>query len=448
MSYCNFHPATAATWHCPHCQYDLCDTCVDEGMHNDDHRCMSCNNHVDSLGAAHSAAPFWRRLEESFKYPMKTDAIIMIVGAAILNGIFSLIPMGFFLSIAIFGAVLSYSFECMRQTANGKMSAPDINNTYKGHGNNVLGKLFLIFIALGCVAAATKHVLGNNIAAFIDIILLLAIPAIVILYGLSESVVEALNPKSITGLIKAIGMPYGLILAFIMIMASSVGVIHSLLSVLPYLSSTLQTMVSYYYMIVMFHIMGYMIFQNQGELGYTARENNGESGQARTAIERTKSRIKLYIKEGRYDEVIELYEQAIKSNPDNRNIVDECFNFLLGTHNKEFLQDFSSFYLEHLIKHNETDQLVPVYKRALLIMPGYVPDTAELRHALAQVLYERGDFKVAIKMLNGLHTKFPQYEHISEAYLLMANCLDTQPDMQAQAEKFRAFAKKYKPATA
>jgi hypothetical protein len=441
MNYCQFHPLNPATWHCPQCMYDACDCCTDEGIYNDDHRCMVCNTPVRSLGSANTAIPFWRHLEESFRYPMKADAIVLIVTVALLNILASFLPVGPIIQILLYSVIFSYSFQCMRQTARGNMTIPDINSTY-GQGMPLIIRFFISITVIDLVITYSGEILGNGIGQLISFIILLSIPAMIILYGLSESLLETLNPLSIYKLIVTIGLPYGLIPGFILIMDSSVMILQELFSSVPLFSSLLQEMTSNYYIIVMFNIMGYMIFQNQEKLGFTARESHGVSIKGRSEDERLQCHLQVLLKDGRFEEMIDTYEKAILKNPENKSLAEDCFKLLIAIHNNDYLHSFASFYLELLIKNKHFDQLCGVYKRITLIIPEYLPDTAEIRHTLANAMHERGDFKVAVKLLNGLHQAFPEYKETGKAYALMAECLDNIPDMQAQAEQYREFSLK------
>lgn len=73
MDYCKYHPLTAATYYCDACDTKTCDTCCDDEKIK--LRCFSCSKQLESLGAVNYARPFWRRLEESFRYPLKTQPL-------------------------------------------------------------------------------------------------------------------------------------------------------------------------------------------------------------------------------------------------------------------------------------------------------------------------------------------------------------------------------------
>lgn len=438
MNHCQFHPLDAATWHCPHCFYNLCDHCIDESRPSQC-RCLSCENEVNSLGSAHSAIPFWRNLEASFRYPMTGGAITLIVGIAFLYAILPGNVVGFLLELVLTGVMFSYSFHCLRETAHGNTRAPSVNNI-KGNGIDIVVRLFLLIAAMILLSGVASELFGAGVGILTEIIFFFATPAIIINFAISESILSAINPRRNLEMISAIGAPYALILAFLFIMVSSIFVIHELLGSYTFLSTLLQNAVTNYYMIVMFQIMGYMIFQNQGSLGFAAREDSEKAPKLRSELERNRARIQLLLKEGRYGEVTKLYAETIKANPDDKNLAEECFRFLLGIRDLAALAEFTSFYLDLLARKNLTDQLPAIYKRVIVPIPDYLPDTAALRHTLAQALFARGDFQSASKMLNKLHTTFPDYGKLGEAYALMADCLEAMPATKTQAEKYRQFA--------
>jgi hypothetical protein len=134
---------------------------------------------MDFLGSGHSAVPFWRRLEESFRYPLNVQTLILIVGVAILMPILGYLPFTFVWYLMVFGAFLKYCFSCLQNTAHGLMVAPDITEAYGG-GLDLVGKLLVILIATGAVIFAAFNYLGGAIAGIVATILIAGLPATMI----------------------------------------------------------------------------------------------------------------------------------------------------------------------------------------------------------------------------------------------------------------------------
>jgi tetratricopeptide (TPR) repeat protein len=337
---------------------------------------------------------------------------------------------------------VSYCFACLKQTATGNFEAPDIATAYEG-GLDLLARLLAIFVVtIGFVGLVFTY-LSPLLGFLVGIIAMVFMPATVILFGFTNKLSEALNPLKQFRLITAIGVPYGLILVFIFIMFISVGVINELIGLqLSIVSITLQSAVSNYYSVVMFHIMGYMIFQYQEELGFSARANHGDAHKFREHSEKTKHLIDILVKEGEFNRAIKELKQAIKKYPADPHFVKQYFEFLHASKNTSAIAEFGNYYLAYLVRHQANHSLNPVYKRILQIQPDFQADKAEIRYPLAQELYQTGDLKTAVKVLKNLHREFPNYVSLPAAYELMAECLAELPGMQQHELKYRRFAAK------
>ncbi|HSG91384.1 MAG TPA: hypothetical protein VLA56_19365 [Pseudomonadales bacterium] len=448
VQYCDFHPRTAATWHCAFCSRDYCDDCMDEGP---DERprdsCILCDGDLESLGHAFTAVPFWRRLQESFRYPLDGNAIAVIVGTAVVAGLAPLLLgtlIGLILALIATGVLVKYAFTCLKRTSEGDLKAPDVAGSFSG-GIKLLFKLMAIGIVFGTLVQAGFVAVGPGFGMFLATVMVIVLPAVIIILALTESLFAALNPLTSYRLIRAIGLPYGLIQGFILIMFASVGLIQEMLAGggdLP--ASVLGAVVSNYYTVVMFHIFGYMLFQYQGALGFVARGDD-EDRPHRSPQERLQARVAVLVKDGRYLDARSLLAGEVKRAPGDRILARQLLEYLLATHDGTALRDYASQYFERALKRGDPDPLAPVYHRVRELAADYRPDLPEVRVALARQLAERGEHLAAVRLLNGLQKDFPEYAALGEAFHLMADSLQELPDMQAQAGKARALADRFGP---
>jgi tetratricopeptide (TPR) repeat protein len=226
-------------------------------------------------------------------------------------------------------------------------------------------------------------------------------------------------------------------------MTASVGIINELIGTrFGVVSSVLEAGVGNYYTVVLFHIMGYMIFQYQDKLGFTARADHGDRKVAMDDAEKTKRLVDILIKEGQFDLALEELKSGANKFPADPHFARQCFEFILASRNTGSIDEIGSYYLGYLVRRKEFDQLNHAYKRILALSKDFQADTAEVRHQVAQVLQQLGDAKSAAKVLNHLHREFPDYAQLPAAYQLMARCLEELPDMQKQARKYTEFAAK------
>ena len=448
MSYCKYHPLIPATWCCEKCHTSTCDKCIDEGQRGDGQNCIMCGAPLESLGSGHTVEPFWRRLQESFRYPLNRNSLTLIIAVSVITAILSAVPhffiFTFIVYLALVGTMMKYCFSCLEHTAGGEMTAPDITVAYGG-GLQVMLHLFGMTLMMSVVVGVTGSVAGPGVAGFIGVIILAGFPAILINYALTNSLLSALNLLSILQLILIIGLPYGLLIAFIMIMAGSVGVIHELIGdSFSLVSAVLQSIVSYYYMVVVFHLMGYMIFQYQGRLGFVARRSDLPEIATRSPQARALAMIDVFLKEGRPDKAVGLFDQGVKSYARDVTFSERYFEFIYRTRSAHLLKGFVEKYLVLLAQSGKQDKLDLVYKQIVRLQPNFRPADPALRLKLAVACKQKGDPASAIKLLKNLHKEFPDYPEMVAAYELMAEAFDDLPNMKTRAEKCRVLVEHFR----
>ncbi|WP_049629515.1 hypothetical protein [Cellvibrio sp. pealriver] len=442
MNYCKYHPLDGATYSCPQCNIHQCDQCVD-----DEHkgaRCFVCGSVLESLGSGNTVEPFWRRLPEAFKYPLNSASMSLIVITSILSVVATLIPFLFILAIVLYlfavGSLMKYSFTCLERTAMGEMKAPDVMDAYQG-GIKLLLQLVLMTIVLVVVVGVSYHYLGMAFGGLIGFLVALSLPAILIRFAQTENMFEAMNPFAAIALMAAIGLPYGLLIVFMLIMMTSVGVLHEWIGTLfPAMSYLLQAIISNYYTIVMFHLMGYMLFQYQEQLGYSARSDEDDEKSERTDIERMRANIMVHLKEGDYEQVVTLYYQAFKRFPNEASFFEQFFDLLYVCKKTALMEDYGLVYLEFLSRKKRFDKLTSTFKQILFLSPNYLPASASMRVQLARLFKQNGDLKMAVRLLNGMHKQFADFDGLPDAYVLLSEVLAELPGMQLQAEKCRQMS--------
>ena len=441
MKTCHYHPLSAATYYCSPCQKASCDDCSNALTHHQAY-CFHCEEELQSLGAAHTAEPFWRRIDSSFKYALKPEPMIFLAILALLSSLANYLPLSLLFQLIFSGVLIKYCFGCLAESSQGNFNPPDIIKSYQG-GLETLAKLLIVVFGILGMCVGTTILLGKSLGLLISVCLISALPAAIIILALSDSVLDAINPLKLLDLIRAIGLPYGLILGFIMIMSSSVLIISNLFGdSFSLINMILQEFVSNFYMVVMFHILGYMIFQYQGKLDFVAREDD-DGFQQKSALEKCKSQLSMTLKDGEFTQLIHDYVTAIKQFPKETELADQCFNLLYATHNTEFMDEFGSFYFESLIQQKKSYQLKADYKRLIAIHPTFKADNAKTRHELAKVCFDAGDHKAVVKLLASLHKNFPDYPELPEAYHCLAQSLNELPGQQENAKKFFKVSEKF-----
>ncbi|MEK9711089.1 MAG: hypothetical protein VW258_00840 [Thalassolituus sp.] len=442
MQYCHFHPAAAATWHCPRCHNDVCDQCTDEASHTGERRCCECNSALESLGAANTAEPFWNRLTEVFRYPLTTPVISLIVIVSALTAFLSYLPViGFVAALISAGIFTKYSFACLEDTASGQMSPPDLAEGYSG-GVVLIIKMLLLIVLLGIGGAVMMEYLGPGITGFIGMLVLLSIPAFLINYALTENLVQSASPFAILRIVSAVGTPYMVLIGLLFLMASSVGVLSYLvIGGWEWVTLTLQSVIANFYMVVMFHLMGYVVFQYQEELGFYAREEHAGQVDPRTEYERFRDRIGVAIKIGDYLKATELLQKALDKNPGDNALHDELMELIVLTNNADAMAEYADEYLNFKLQKGYASQLKSGYRQIRKVMPEYIPESPDMRYRIAKDHADIGEYAAAVRLINGMHKNVSDKPLLISAYSLMAEAMDALGKTD-KANACRAFLQK------
>ncbi|MFT7561975.1 MAG: hypothetical protein ACI93R_003909, partial [Flavobacteriales bacterium] len=403
MMHCKYHPLQRASFACDACKISHCDDCVAPPDRQTNVPCYFCKRPLTSMGTGNQAEPFWRRLQDAFRYPLNFHSLSIIIGVALLSAVTGFLGIiGVFLLIALIGAMLKYSFICLEHTAHGEMEAPDIGDAYEG-GFLVMLKLIAIVIVMSVSIGAIAYYVNSSLATLLGFCAVLAFPATLIRFAQDESISTAINPLGVLQLIAAIGLPYGLLIAFIMIMMGSVGVINSLIGEnFAYLSGILQSVVSNYYIVVTFHIMGYMLYQYQDKLGYSARSDAHDLVSRRSEISSKLAKIDVYVKEGQYEQATKDFLHAIAAHPNEQPLLKRGLNFSIAIKDVTLLTKITDAYMEYLVQNNDLSNAVSVFTQTCSLLPNYLPPSPQARLLLANHYNNRGNFKTAFRLCCGM----------------------------------------------
>lgn len=445
MSHCKYHPLKPASYYCRNCKIFTCDVCCDENPASDDlesRRCFNCAQPLTYLGAAYSVEPFWRKLNQIYRYGFKKEALLLIALTTALSFIAEYYQFTILLLIpAIF--LLRYSFQCLENTAAGKMEAPSMKESLEGGV-----QLLVQVIAIGGLGIALIIAVGSFFGLELAVItlcfVLIVLPANFILLAVNGDIAEAISPSNIVQLIKSTGAAYIVMLVFLFIMSSSLLVLSSIIGTEHQnIQIIANNLVSGYYCIITFHMMGYLVFQKQDALGFYAADSS-VSHDPRTELQIKTAQIEVLVKEGRYALAIEIYSELLPKNYNNLSLWEKCFKLICGVRDQDALVRFSDNYLPKIMSRGDEYATANAYRAIIAVIPNYQPSKADICTDLARDLFNQGNYKAVIKVLNNFHKRFNNKEATFEAYTLLANALAKTPALAHKAESYHKFLEKLK----
>jgi hypothetical protein len=342
----------------------------------------------------------------------------LIVVLSAISGVLFFVPIvGAVAGLISAGILTKYSFQCLEETAAGNMSPPDLSEAFSG-GIVIIFKMIGLIILITAGGIGSYHYLGAGITGLLGALVVLSIPAFLINFALTDRVLVSFAPQNVLRIVSAVGLPYGILIGLLLLMSSSVSLLsYMVFSGFEWASMILQSVISNFYMVVIFHLLGYVVFQYQEKLGFYARAQSGDAPIYRSEVERSRAKISVLIKEGDYEGVNRLYKKTLDRHGQDLSLNDEYFEFLTATGNKEDLPDFADDYMAYKLHKGHQAQLTRS------VVPDFKPTSHEVRFTLAQDYASFGDYPAVIRLVNGMHQDCSDNQLLIKAYSLMHEAL-------------------------
>ena len=444
MTYCTFHPLKEAKHQCVKCHKDFCLVCSNEldesqqGRFASSYYCFICDSKLDSLEDESNVPPFWRNLNQIYRYPSSIAAILVIIVTSAISAItsfsiFSIIPTVI---------IMHYCFACLRTSAKGDMQAPDFENCFEGSISPFFYLLIIFFIGSSFIGLVS-FLLGTGFGIIAGLFCLLALPASVITLSIEERLFPALNPGRIAAVISVMGSSYFFAFLFIIMMFSSVGAVSYLIG---YTSSALNlfflSAVSNYYNIVIFHILGYLVYQNASKLGVDSKKVDSDK-QVRSHEQRLNANIEALIMAGDYAKAIELTSKQIKSGEASLLQWQRCLRLLLAGGSDKNIEAFAERYFAKLESDQQTQSMADDYIAIKKRLKKFDPKNFEHKLSIAQSLMEIGRYKYVVLLLQNFLQTSKDKEQINASVKLLGESYSKLPGQEKRAAFYQQQARMF-----
>ncbi len=353
-----------------------------------------------------------------------------IVWYAVLSGIAVLTMPGF--NVLFYAAIwiwlIRYASVVLARTAAGRFDEPDgvDSNEYSSLGQ-VFKQVALIAIACFFGAVIDEGFFDLDLGLGWLIAGLLA-PAGIMIIAVQWSFWQALNPRHIAHFIKTIGSPY-LALSFALFsliecadwilgfLSGQVGVVF----LVPVLSA-----VAFYFVIVAFHMMGYVVYQYHDELGLRAAVGYD---QAAAALSRSKAAnpaltpLNSLVADGNFQAAIDLLETELRKNWEDNEVHDRYHRLLVAADRQSLAMHHAREYIHKLVNERRLFKAMDLFEQCLKIDPGFKPHDPFQVHTLAAAADTANRQQLALDMMRDFDKHYPDHPHIPSMYLLTARIL-------------------------
>ena len=412
---CKYHPEIRANWHCPDCAADFCHQCVEAGV-DGEAPCPLCQAPMRSRGISR-VAPLWQDISRFFRYPLHLPPLLLMLALTGLNLLAETGSLGFLLQMLLFVVFVKYACVVMSSMARGEMQPARLRVSLFTADLELPFKLLFVVFCYGLF----NTLVGNHAGeAALNLSLLLSsflFPASIMLLASRGRFLPAINPLAIAALIRRTGMAYAVLFVFLgLLLTGSLAVWKLLsLSVPPALLYPLMLLAMMYFLLVMFAMMGYVLYQYHESLGLAAGPPRASRAEP--------VGVDILLQEGRYAEATERLAENIELNPNDFSLRERLHRILCSIDDSRGLQKYSSDYVVRLLLMGKPSEAVRVFMECQQRLPDFKIQGARHRHEMARLLVGSGQSRAALGLLNDLHRDYPSYEGIPNAYLLVARIM-------------------------
>ena len=385
-----------------------------------------------------AVTPFWQRLSLFFRYPFYSGPLIYIGSLSLLC---SLLGIGLGLSgLIIILLVVGFLFfrlalRVMEQTAVGRLH-PDqyMLTTSEDSAPGVFG-LLAIQIVWGFFLGLNTHffgLFGNFLGSVLYSVLL---PACIMVYVVTGSVLRALNPAQFLHVVATIGMPYfglsGLLFMLTLSFPQAVKLVGGILSGSQFLAIFVVAFLFMYFYLIMFNMMGYVLYQYHRDLGYDADidfedadDGTGahEKAHQPSADEVLDERVADLISEDELEEAINIAYEAQRLNPENPKAIDRYFKLLVLADKTEKALSYGRRAIRTLLENERFEAAYNLYKECQKL-GDFVAEDGHQAFGLAQGAKMKKDIDGAVALIRGFDKKYPGNADIPAVYLFSAEIL-------------------------
>lgn len=461
QQHCTYHPTVAAQWTCPACVLDFCPACILHRQRGSEYGnaklklCPKCSHEVTWVGVENLIEPFWTRLPKIFVYPFCLHPLLLLIGTALLQALLTEPGLlRWFANLVLWGVLIKYSYEALRATARSSLAPPKITWEVMTEGLGAVivkqGALYFVLV-LAFIFVVGKF--GPFFGVLFTVLALLSVPAMIILLATTDNLVHALNPLLFVRMAFRIGWGYLLMYLFLTLLLAAPGLAGYY--IIRFMPAGLQTLLiafaEAFYTLVSYHLMGYVILQYHGDIGYEVDSEDFEDPTAKNtapAAEDGESRllreIDVLVKEGDLNAALAAIQNATRTQGiQGLPLSERCFNLLKVLKRSKEMAAYAPQHLTRLVAANQRAKALEVYLFCQEQDRDFTPDAATLLK-LGGMFSEAGKGKEAIAAFSRFTKAYPTHPSAPIAYYRAAQVFnDRLMDPARSKQILQAVIKNY-----
>ena len=376
--------------------------------------------------------PFWDRLPQFFLFPLR-PANLVVIGALALGSLLAFLlpvmaPVDILLAeVIIWITALRHAFRVMDLTSYGRITVEDQQASFENDPDrvNLPWKMIGLFVIWG-VAIGFLEAFSETLGWFANLFFVVATPAIIMQLSASNSLASSLNPGTWIGYMRAIGWPYLALCFFLFMLLMGAPIAFSMLLPLIGKKALLPSInfVCLYFNLIMFYMMGYVMYQYHHELGLPAMVSFEET-EALTAAEadNVEAMIAARLAAGEIDEAITIARNAARDEPQNIVAQERLLTLLKTGGQQEKAQQQGERLFILCLSQGDARRALDLYQ-SLFKNPAALP--AEHILPLAKLASRQRDYALALDLVRGFDKRFPGHADIPGVYYFSAQLISEQ----------------------
>lgn len=425
---CKYFPGTPAIWSCTSCNTHYGEKCIPAGHSR--HwgkrlpRCIRCEGPLQYLGNATDAKPFWQQMPHFFSYALHANCLLLI---ALCAGLSLLLSTGLFailIGLLMLAVVTKFSFAIIEKRGNGDAEPPALADVIAGDEHHLFLRQIAVFFGMGAMIYFAGRI-GEWLAIVVSVFLAFAMPASTIVLAVDKSVRRALNPLVLLSVMMAIGLPY--LLLWFCTQIISAGPSYILVWLADFLPEPVflpvLAAIVVYFVLVLYTMLGYVLYQYQQELGYTTTA--AESEMDAQAFEKAKAlgEVAVLIQDGQLERARKVLRASLDSQRDDIELHLQYHKLLIALGDKEALANHCQYFVDLCVSRKAVQQAVPVLLNVIKHVDGFKLEKSDSALEIARRLSLQGQHRPLVSLLKDWHLHSPDDPILPEAYALLARSL-------------------------
>ncbi|MEW6647490.1 MAG: hypothetical protein AB1450_09850 [Pseudomonadota bacterium] len=455
---CKYHPQRTARWACEHCRINFCSSCLSRENPDGPPSCPLCRAPAVEVGDEDLVPPFWTQLARFFILPLQTQPLALLIVITLLSALVGYRSFSALLMQLVFLLVFyKYAYTLLSHLARGHREAPPLQQAVRGEGLDLAIKQFVVFLLLFLPMGGIGAAVGPLAAMIYYVAVMLCLPASIMALAVERSIGSAINPSVLIGMITRIGVPYLALFFLLGILSSGPNVILEFLTerlgsdfmalqqmdpgeideaeaariaeafmdkvfgiIIP-----VAVLLNGYFTLVMFALMGYVLFQYHRRLGLDVDVDVEAlaGGEATTREHPLLGDVEAMIQEGRLEQAVTVLRNRVVQNRADRVLRDRFHRLLALTGDVKRLNGHGAEYIGLLLDSTDRAKAVQVWHDCKQADADFTLDSPDQVYPLAQTMFSVGAYKSVVALGNGFHKRHPGHADIPRLYLLVARAL-------------------------